>query len=398
MSALSPALAHESHSAAAAPGSGAVVRGAGEFYPHEPAAFTYADFEQILRWGVQRGMSDLKVIVTQPVWMRVQGRWARVTRRALSGEELNGLLTEAYRSTAAAALLQGGHTLDWDLDVRMERGSRLRFRCNATLVSARREGVSMTLRVIPADPPQLEAMKIEPALLPGLMPHNGLVLVTGVMGSGKTTLLASVLREQAETQPRSITTFESPIEFDYSRLPGLLAPVEQSSVGKGRHLESFVEAVRSASRRACDIVLVGEARDAETLRHTIELAEMGPTVYSTVHTRGVAETPGRIIHAFAHEEQPAILASLLDCLRCVVQQRLLPSPAGGRTAVREFLILDQTMRDRLAGRSLSEVNATLAALVESDGQPLLADAQRKFAAGLITEHAYRSIEHERRRG
>jgi defect-in-organelle-trafficking protein DotB len=378
--------------------SAGVVSETADVYPHEPAAFTYTDFEQVLRWGVQRGMSDLKVIVTQPLWMRVQGRWVRVTRRALSGEEINALLTEAYRSTAAAALLQGGHTLDWDLDVRMERGSRLRFRCNATLVAGRREGVSMTFRVIPADPPPLEAMQIEPALLPGLLPLNGLVLVTGVMGSGKSTLLASVLRRLAETQPRSITTFESPIEFDYSRLQGLLGPVEQSSVGKGRHLESFVEAVRSASRRACDVVLVGEARDAETLRHMIELAEMGPAVYSTVHTRGVAETPGRIVHAFAHEEQPAILASLLDCLRCVVQQRLLPSPAGGRTAVREFLILDQSMRDELAGGTLSEVNSTLAKLVESRGQTLLADAHRKLGAGLITEQGYKAIEHERSRG
>jgi defect in organelle trafficking protein DotB len=365
-------------------------------YSDEPATFAYADFEQLLRWGVSRGMSDLKLIVTQPAWMRVQGRWTRITRRSLTGEELNAILTESYRSTAATALLHGGHTLDWDMDLRVERGSRLRFRCNATLVSSRREGASITLRVIPSDPPSLEAMQIEPALLTGLMPLNGLILLTGVMGSGKTTFLASVLRRLAETQPRSITTFEAPIEFDYSRLQGR-GPVEQSSVGKGRHLESFVEAVRSASRRACDVVLVGEARDAETLRHMIELAEMGPAVYSTVHTRGVAETPGRIVHAFAHEEQPAILASLLDSIRCIVQQRLLPNPAGGRTAIREFLVLNQGMRDRLAGRSLSDIKTELTQLVESQGQPLLIDAQRKFATGLITEQAYRAIEHERRR-
>jgi defect-in-organelle-trafficking protein DotB len=176
----------------------------------------------------------------------------------------------------------------------------------------------------------------------------------------------------------------------------VVGPVEQSSVGQGRQLGSFVEAVRSASRRACDIVLIGEARDAETLRHTIELADMGPAVYSTAHTRGVAETPGRIVHAFAHEEQPAILASLLDSIRCIVQQRLLPNPAGGRTAIREFLVLNQGMRDRLAGRSLSDVKTELTELVESHGQPLLTDAQQKFAAGLITEQAYRAIEHERR--
>lgn len=376
------------------PQTGASIEG---LYPDEPATFSYVEFERLLRWGAARGMSDLKLIVTQPVWMRVHGSWIRVTRRALTAEEINALLTEAYRSTAATALLHGGHTLDWDIDVRVERTARLRFRCNATLVASRREGVSMTLRLIPSDPPPLEAMHVEPALLAGLMPLNGLVLITGTMGSGKTTLLASIFRRLTETQPRALTTFENPIEFDYSRLGGR-GPVEQSSVGRGRHLESFLEAVRSASRRACDVVLVGEARDAETLRHTIELAEMGPAVYSTVHTRGVPETPGRIVHAFPHEEQPAILTSLLDSIRCIVQQRLLPNPAGGRTPVREFLVLDQGMRDRLVGESLSDVKKELTELVEVYGQPLLVDAQRKFSAGLITEQAFRAIEHERRRG
>ena len=56
------------------------------------------------------------------------------------------------------------------------------------------------------------------------------------------------------------------------------------------------------------------------------------------------------------------------------------------------------MRDKLAGGSLSEVNTTLAKLVESRGQTLLDDAHRKLSAGLITEQAYKAIEHERRRG
>lgn len=375
------------------------VRSAGELFPDEPpAAFTYGAFEALLRWGaLERAMSDVKLIVTQPIWMRIHGRWVRVTRRALTGEELNTLVAEAYRSAAATAQLQGGHTLDWDMDLRVDRTTRLRFRANATMVLNKREGVSMTLRVIPSDPPPLETMGVEPALARGLTPANGLVLVTGVMGSGKSTLLASVLRRIAETEPRAITTFEAPIEFDYSRLPRVLGPVEQSGVGQGRHLASFVEAVKSASRRACDVVLVGEARDAETLRHMIELAEMGPAVYSTVHTRGVAETPGRIVHAFDHEEQPVIIASFLDCIRCIVQQRLLPNPHGGRTAIREFLVFDQGMRDRLATRPLHELKSAIAELVESHGQPLLADAERKLAAGLIREEDFRKVEHERRR-
>lgn len=370
-----------------------------DLFPEEPpAAFTYASFEALLRWGAgQPGMSDVKFVVTQPVWLRAHGRWIRVTRRALTAEELNALLAEAYRSPTATALLQAGHTLDWTLEVRIDRATRLRFRCNATLVLNKREGVSMTLRLIPTDPPALEDMRLPPALISGLLPSNGLVLVTGVMGSGKSTLLAGILRRIAESEPRAITTFEAPIEFDYSRLALVRGPVEQSAVGPGCHLQSFDEAVRSASRRACDVVLVGEARDAQTLRHMIEFAEMGPAVYSTVHTRGVAETPGRIVHTFDVEEQPVIIASLIDCIRCIVQQRLLPNPAGGRTAVREYLVFDQDMRDALARQPLHELKAAIARFVDTRGQTLLSDAQRHLEAGRLREEDYRALEHERRR-
>jgi defect-in-organelle-trafficking protein DotB len=368
-------------------------------FPEEPpAAFSYAAFEALARWSArQPGMSDMKLVVTQPVWLRVHGHWLPVTRRALTAEELNVLLAEAFRSPTATALLQSGHTLDWMLEIRVDRAHRLRFRANATLVRGKRDGVSLTLRLIPMDPPEIDDMQLPPALLAGLLPTNGLVLVTGVMGSGKSTLLAAILRRIAERTPRALTTFEAPIEFDFSRLTHVAGPVEQSAVGAGAHLRDFAEAVRSASRRACDVVLVGEARDAETLRHMIELAEMGPAVYSTVHTRGVAETPGRIVHTFHIDEQPVIIASLIDCIRCIVQQRLLPNPAGGRTAVREYLVFDQDMRDSLARLPLHALKAAIAELVDARGQSLLADAGHHLAAGRIREEDFRALEHERRR-
>ena len=89
-------------------------------------------------------------------------------------------------------------------------------------------GLTVTLRLLPELPPSPESLGIEPELFAALFPANGLVAVTGVMGSGKTTLLASILRRLAETCPRHIATFESPIECDLVSVPGRKAPVEQS--------------------------------------------------------------------------------------------------------------------------------------------------------------------------
>ena len=99
-----------------------------------------------------------------------------------------------------------------------------------------------------------------------------------------------------------------------------------------------MRAVRTSTRTAPDVVLIGESRDPETLRGMIESAETGVAAYSTVHTRSVPETITRIINVFPFDEQRQIAATLLSSLRLIVNQRLLPRAGGdGRVALREFL-------------------------------------------------------------
>ena len=106
------------------------------------------------------------------------------------------------------------------------RGLRRRYRGNASAIAdGYATGVKVVFRAIPDIPPTLSSLEVEPALLANAFPDNGLVLVTGVMGSGKSTLLAAMLRQIIEYGGRNVSTYEAPIEFNLTNIPGAAGPV-----------------------------------------------------------------------------------------------------------------------------------------------------------------------------
>src|SRR5207253_9859737 len=117
------------------------------------------------------------------------------------------------------------------------------------------------------------------------------------------TLLASIIRHIAENPEshRKILTYESPIEFVYDSVETVSAIVSQSEIP--RHLPDFASGVRNALRRKPRLILVGEARDAETISAVIDAALTGHPVYTTLHSNGVADAVRRMISTFPAEER-----------------------------------------------------------------------------------------------
>ena len=298
-------------------------------FPHEPLLrWEYADIDALLLWATHTGMSDLCLCSGSPAWMRLHGEWQAVSQRPISAEELLLALERLTKNNSVSAMIKSGQS-DYDFAYQIEesRGVRRRYRGNATPVAdGYSTGVKIVFRALPAMPPVLEDLQVEPGILEHAFPSNGLVLVTGVMGSGKSTLLAAILRHIIEQGGRNVITYEAPIEFDFTTIPNAGGPVSQSAIPD--HLQSFLKATRNSTRAAPDVVLIGESRDPETLRGMIESAEIGVAAYSTVHTRSVPETLSRIINVFPVEERLQVSATLLSCLRLVVSQRLLPLPDG----------------------------------------------------------------------
>lgn len=367
-------------------------------FPHEPLLrWEYADIDALLLWATHTGMSDLCLCSGSPAWMRLHGAWRAVSQRPISAEELLLALERLTKNNSVAAMIKSGQS-DYDFAYQIEesRGVRRRYRGNATPVAdGYSTGVKIVFRALPAMPPALDDLQVEPGILEHATPANGLVLVTGVMGSGKSTLLAAILRHIIELGGRNVITYEAPIEFDFTTIPKAGGPVSQSAIPD--HLQSFLKATRNSTRAAPDVVLIGESRDPETLRGMIESAEIGVAAYSTVHTRSVPETLSRIINVFPVEERLQVSATLLSCLRLVVSQRLLPLPDGkGRTALREYLAFTPQVREELLETPPERMIGVCENLLGQHGQRIQDAAERAFAAGKIAKDNYLAILAERK--
>lgn len=361
------------------------------FMPDEPLRFTKDEMDKLLVYSHQLGASDITLQTNEPVFTEVYGRLLKVTKRKLTNAEVGEMLNSIYGPNGTTQILMG-KDIDTHYEVRPSRSERYRYRVNGTGCQVEgHDGIQVTLRTIPSMPPLLSSMNLEPELINAMAPEEGVVYVTGSTGSGKSTLLAAIIREISEQQEsnRKILTYESPIEFVFDRVEKPSTVVSQSEIP--RHLPSFAAGVRNALRRKPRLILVGEARDPETISAVMEAALTGHPVYTTLHSNGVAEVMRRLVTTFPAGERHGRAIDIIETIRVVIWQKLVPSVTGERVALREYLIFDEAVRDMLLDEEPENITAATRRLLKERGQPILVDAQRKFDAGLISERELKLI-------
>ena len=360
-------------------------------YPDEPNRFAPQDFDRILGFCNTLEASDITFQSGEPIMAEVHGRLLRITNRSISTSEVGEMLNAIYGPNGVTQLLSG-NDIDTHYEFRPNRSERYRYRINGTacLVEGY-DGIQITARSIPTDPPDLATMNLPQEVLDAVAPHQGVVYVTGATGSGKSTLLAAIIKDLAEDPEshRKILTYEAPIEFVYDSIKRPSAVISQSEIP--RHLPSFAAGVRNALRRKPRLILVGESRDAETISASLEAALTGHPVYTTLHTNGVAEAIRRLVTTFPAEERHGRTIDIIETLRLIIWQKLVPTVEGKRVALREYLVFDEAIRDQLLEADPEQITAMTRELVKSHGQPMLVEAERYFQEGVISEREYRVL-------
>ena len=194
-------------------------------------------------------------------------------------------------------------------------------------------GISLALRLLPTECPQLATLGVPEALDAILARENGLILVTGATGSGKSTTLAAIVDALNHRMHGHILTLEDPIEFVHQSAQCL---IQQREIGL--HCSSFADGLRAALREDPDVILLGELRDSETIRLALTAAETGHLVLATLHTRGAAQAIERLVDTFPAQEKDPVRTQLAGSLQAVLAQKLEPDKQGGRVALFELLV------------------------------------------------------------
>jgi len=250
----------------------------------------------------------------------------------------------------------------------------------------------------------------------------GMILATGPTGSGKTSLLYTLL-QMLDSKTRSIVTLENPIEYS-------MDGINQIPVSSDQGL-TFANGLRSVLRQDPDIIMVGEIRDTETARLSINASLTGHLVLSTLHTNDAVSTLPRLIDIGI---EPYLIASTvhiivaqrlvrkicdhckiecepkeqyLDLLRKSVPERIRGTDIfftgkgcsecrdtgyKGRIGLFEVLVLDAAIREAILARENSDVLRTLA--LSRGMLPLSGEGLEKARKGITSLEEIARLSHD----
>ncbi|MEO0971482.1 MAG: PilT/PilU family type 4a pilus ATPase [Pseudomonadota bacterium] len=325
----------------------------------------------LLSLMAERKASDLFLTVGSPVKIKIEGRILSVNKQ---------VLTPANVRQAAIALMSSEQmdrfSREMELDFALSEPEMGRFRIN---VFHQRGNVAMCLRYITGGVPSLTELGMPEVLTDLAMLKRGLILMVGATGSGKSTSLAAMIDHRNRHATDHILTIEDPIEYLHSNVSCI---VNQREVGIDT--VSYARALRSALREAPDVVLIGEIRDRDSLRSTIDLAGTGHLALSTMHANNAAETLDRIVNMFPMEQHAQVLMDLSQYLKAIVSQRLVIGRTGKRVAAVEVLLVTPYISDLIKKGDISSVKEALAEGREPGTQNFDEALYRLYASNRIS--------------
>ena len=223
--------------------------------------------------------------------------------------------------------------------LRRFEGNRLEFRCSTV---PGKHGEKMVLRILNSDASTLNLdtlihiQSVRKDFRKIMNATNGIVIVSGPTGSGKSTTLAAALREK-DTGDTNIVTAEDPIEYDMG------GDINQVQVNRAKG-QTFAMILRTFLRQDPDVILIGETRDPETAESSMDAAETGHLVFTTLHANSSTSSLTRLLDM----EVPKY--KLNASVRGVLAQRLLRKVCTGcaikrpisETEARDFQIRNNT--------------------------------------------------------
>ncbi len=319
--------------------------------------------------------SDLHLKVGSPPVMRIDGELHPTSLETLTPEDTAAYADAVFTDRAAKEFGQRG-----EADFAYGRSRLGRFRVN---VFRQRGSMSLVIRRVLSAPENFEELGLPPVLAKLASEPRGLVLVTGPTGSGKTTTLAAMVDHINRSRRVNILTIEDPIEVLHSDKMGI---VSQREIGVDT--DSFAEALKRVLRQDPDVIMIGEMRDAETVRAALKAAETGHLVLSSLHTIDATETISRIVDFFPPYQQKQIRLLLAGTLRGVVSMRLLNRADGhGRVPAVEVLTMNARVFDRIVEETATHTLADIIAEGEFYGMQSFDQAiLQLYQSGLISFH------------
>lgn len=327
-------------------------------------------FEEFIMQAREMNASDIHLTVGLPTVVRVNGELRKYTE--LSDQVVNRTILSILSAEQEKQLTEGN---DIDFSFELKNGARQR-------VNVFRQGgrLACCIRLLNAEIPSLDELRMPPVLLDLAKKRRGLVLVTGPTGAGKSTTLAAMIEHINQTRACHVITIEDPIEYRYKQEK---ATIHQREIG--RDVPNFGYALRSALREDPDVILIGEMRDYETISLAMTAAETGHLVFGTLHTSSAAQTIDRIIDACPIHAQDQVRNQLSNMLQGIIAQSLVPrSDKKGRVAAVEVMLGTDAVKNLIRSNKIPQMETVMQGSTQLGMQTLTESLAKLYKTGQIS--------------
>jgi twitching motility protein PilU len=334
----------------------------------------------LLQLAADKQASDLFFSVGAPVNIKIDGIVMPVNAQLLDADIIKRIAYELMSPKRIAAF-----EAEMEMNFSFRAEGIGNFRVN---VFRQRGDIAIVIRYVKGKIDNVENLHLPGVLKELIMEKRGLVLVVGATGSGKSTTLAAMIEHRNNLRSGHILTVEDPIEYIFEHGKSV---VNQREIGTDTL--TYEQALSSGMREAPDVLMIGEVRDRETLKHALIFAQTGHLCLTTLHANNSYHALNRIVNFFPYDSRQSVLADLSMCLRAVVSQRLVRNVHGKQMPAVEILLNTSLIADMIKNDEIEKIRDAIEKSVSAGSQTFEQALYRLFKTGQISkEEAMRNAD------
>ncbi|MCK9388490.1 MAG: PilT/PilU family type 4a pilus ATPase [Sulfuritalea sp.] len=327
--------------------------------------------QRLFQLMAEKKASDLFVSVGAPIHIKINGNSVPVNQTVMDSATIMNLFGEILTEKQMNEFLE---------EMELNTAHNMPGVGNFRLSCFRQKGSpALVVRYIPSDIPDFDSLKLPDVLKDVIMEKRGLILMVGATGSGKSTTLTSMIDYRNARKSGHILTLEDPVEFIFQNKKSIVNQREVGSDTKAFHI-----ALKNALRQAPDVIFIGEIRDKDTMSQAIAYAQSGHLCMATLHANNSYHAMSRIISFYPLENRPALLADLGVTLKCVISQRLVKKPDGGRAPAVEVLLNSRYIAELIEKGDLGEIKDAMEKSMVPGSQTFEQCLYTLYSTGVIT--------------
>lgn len=264
-------------------------------------------FNNIILAGVKEGYSDIHISGDHYIVCRKDGK-IQFLNDSYTCEQIDALVLTLLKEHELK-MLKKRLSVDFARSI-----EHIRIRVNVFCTT---RGLSLAVRLLPGRIPNFSDLNLLPDLKDYCELSSGLILICGTTGCGKSTTIAAFIAEINRNYGRHIITLEDPVEYRFNSNKSY---IEQRELGT--HITSFDQGLQDVLREDPDVIMVGELRDPETIKLTLNAVESGHLVIASLHATNSEDALYRMCNSFPPDAQDMVRTQLSSVLSLLIVQKL----------------------------------------------------------------------------